>query len=107
VESLKKVDGKRIDDARHHALDALAVAAIGEWEVQRLTRSYQEWEQQASLGRYGRLIRPGVTPLASDVKCSRLTAMSLSPGLSAGVRGEGHAATIRQVKERDGAPVVS
>jgi CRISPR-associated endonuclease Csn1 len=30
VESLKKVDGKRVEDARHHALDALVVAAIGE-----------------------------------------------------------------------------
>ena len=43
---MKKVNGKRVDDARHHALDALVVAAIGEGEINRLTKSFQEWEQK-------------------------------------------------------------
>ncbi len=45
LESLKKVDGRRLNDDRDHALNALVVAAVSEAEVQRLTRSFQKWEQ--------------------------------------------------------------
>lgn len=107
VESLKKVDGKRVEDARHHALDALVVAAIGEWEVQRLTRSYQEWEQQG----LGRPLRQ-VDPPWGDPASFRREVQQAYDGIFVArperrrARGEGHAATIRQVKERDGVPVV-
>lgn len=107
VESLKKVDGKRVEDARHHALDALVVAAIGEWEVQRLTRSYQEWEQKG-------LARPlrQVDPPWGDAASFRREVRQVYDNVFVArperrrARGEGHAATIRQVKERDGAMVV-
>ncbi|AGH49278.1 hypothetical protein G432_07765 [Sphingomonas sp. MM-1] len=107
VEALKKRDGKRVDDARHHALDALVVAAIGEGEVQRLTRSYQEWEQQG-------LARPlrRVDPPWGDFHSFRREVKDAYDGIFVArperrrARGEGHAATIRQVRERDGAAVV-
>jgi CRISPR-associated endonuclease Csn1 len=107
VESLKKVDGKRVEDARHHALDALVVAAIGEWEVQRLTKSFQEWEQQG-LARPLRQVDPPWGDSASfrrEVKEAYDVVFVARPERRR-ARGEGHAATIRQVKERDGAPVV-
>lgn len=107
VESLKKVDGKRVEDARHHALDALVVAAIGEWEVQRLTRSYQEWEQKG-LARPLRQVDPPWGNAASfrrEVKEAYDNVFVARPERRR-ARGEGHAATIRQVKERDGALVV-
>lgn len=107
VESLKKVDGKRVDDARHHALDALVVAAIGEWEVQRLTRSFQEWEQKG-LARPLRQVDPPWGDAASfrrEVKAAYDDVFVARPERRR-ARGEGHAATIRQVKERDGAQVV-
>ena len=107
VESLKKVDGKRVEDARHHALDALVVAAIGEWEVQRLTRSYQEWEQKG-LARPLRQVDPPWGDPASfrrEVQQAYDNVFVARPERRR-ARGEGHAATIRQVKERDGAPVV-
>ncbi|HKR15883.1 type II CRISPR RNA-guided endonuclease Cas9, partial [Rhizorhapis sp.] len=107
VESLKKVDGKRIEDARHHALDALVVAAIGEREVQRLTLSYQEWEQQG-LARPLRQVDPPWGDPASfrrEVQQAYDNVFVARPERRR-ARGEGHAATIRQVKERDGAPVV-
>ncbi len=107
VESLKKVDGKRVEDARHHALDALVVAAIGEWEVQRLTRSYQEWEQKG-LARPLRQVDPPWGDAASfrrEVKEAYDNVFVARPERRR-ARGEGHAATIRQVKERDGALVV-
>lgn len=107
VESLKKVDGKRVDDARHHALDALVVAAIGEWEVQRLTRSFQEWEQKG----LARPLRQVDTPWGDaatfrrDVQAAYDDVFVARPERRR-ARGEGHAATIRQLKERDGAQVV-
>lgn len=107
VESLKKVEGKRVEDARHHALDALVVAAIGEWEVQRLTRSYQEWEQKG-LARPLRQVDPPWGDAASfrrEVKEAYDNVFVARPERRR-ARGEGHAATIRQVKERDGALVV-
>lgn len=107
VESLKKVDGKRVEDARHHALDALVVAAIGEWEVQRLTRSYQEWEQKG-LARPLRQVDPPWGDAASfrrEVREAYDSVFVARPERRR-ARGEGHAATVRQVKERDGALVV-
>ena len=107
VESLKKVDGKRVEDARHHALDALVVAAIGEWEVQRLTRSYQEWEQKG-LARPLRQVDPPWGDPASfrrEVKDAYEKIFVARPERRR-ARGEGHAATIRQVKERSGEQIV-
>ena len=107
VESLKKVDGKRVEDARHHALDALAVAAIGEWEVNRLTQSYQEWEQKG-LARPLRQVDPpwgDASSFRREVKDAYNRIFVARPERRR-ARGEGHAATIRQVKERDGTPVV-
>jgi CRISPR-associated endonuclease Csn1 len=66
LESLKKIDGKRVNDDRHHALDALSVAAVSEGEVQRLTRSFQEWEQQG-LGRPLRRVDPPWPGFRKDV----------------------------------------
>jgi CRISPR-associated endonuclease Csn1 len=107
IESLKKVDGERVNDARHHALDALVVAAVGEWEVHRLTKSFQEWEQRG-------LARPlrRVEPPWGDFNSFRREVQDAYDAIFVArperrrARGEGHAATIRQVKERDGAPVV-
>jgi len=107
VESLKKVDGKRVNDARHHALDALVVAAIGEWEVQRLTRSFQQWEQKG-LARPLRQVDPPWGELASfrrEVQTA-YDAIFVARPERRRARGEGHAASIRQVKERDGVQVV-
>lgn len=103
IESLKKVDGKRVEDARHHALDALVVAAVGEWEVLRLTNSFQEWEQRG-------LARPlrRVEPPWGDFHSFRREVQEAYDAIFVArperrrARGEGHEATIRQVKEGDG-----
>lgn len=104
VESLKKQDGKRLNDDRHHALDALTVAAVGEGEVQRLTKSFQEWEQQG-LGRPLRRVDPPWEGFRGDVEAAYANIFVARPERRR-ARGEGHAATIRQVEERDGTPIV-
>ena len=104
IESLKKVDGKRLNDDRHHALDALVVAAVSEAQVQRLTRSFQEWEQQG-LGRPLRRVDAPWDGFRRDVEAAWGEILVARPERRR-ARGEGHAATIRQVAERDGALVV-
>lgn len=104
LESLKKIDGKRVADDRHHALDALVVAAVGEDEVQRLTRSFQEWEQRG-LGRSLRKVEEpweGFRQQARDA----LAGVIVARPERRRARGEGHAATIRQVVETDGQALV-
>lgn len=104
IESLKKVDGKRVEDARHHALDAVVTAAVSEAEIQRLTRSFQEWEQQG-LGRPLRRVDEPWDGFREEVK-SALASVFVARPERRRARGEGHAATIRQVKDRDGAQIV-
>jgi CRISPR-associated endonuclease Csn1 len=75
--------------------------------VQRLTRSYQEWEQKG-LARPLRQVDPPWGDAASfrrEVK-EAYDAVFVARPERRRARGEGHAATIRQIKERDGEPVV-
>lgn len=105
LESLKKTpDGRRVRDDRHHALDALAVAAIGEGEVQRLTKSFQQWEQQG-LGRPLRHVDPPWPGFRSDVLAAYNQIFVARPERRR-ARGEGHAATIRQVGTREDETIV-
>lgn len=104
LESLKKVDGKRVADDRHHALDALVVAAVSEAEVQRLTKSFQEWEQQG-LGRPLRRVPEPWEGFREQAKAAFEKVFVARPERRR-ARGEGHAATIRQLKERNGQPLV-
>ncbi|WOE75564.1 type II CRISPR RNA-guided endonuclease Cas9 [Alterisphingorhabdus coralli] len=107
VESLKKIDGRRVDDARHHALDALIVAACTEAQIQWLTRSYQQWEGRG-------LARPlrQIPPPWGDPHSFRREVEHAYNGIFVArperrrARGEGHAATVRQVKQRDGVDIV-
>lgn len=104
LESLKKVDGKRLPDDRHHALDALVVAAVSEGEVQKLTNSFQEWEQQGLCRPLRRVPEPW-----EDFR--EQAKVAFGPTLKTGVfvarperrraRGEGHKETVRQIVVRD------
>ena len=104
VEHLKKVDGKRLLDARHHALDALVVAAISDSEVSKLTKSFQEWEQRG-LARSMRSVPEPWDGFRQQVAQAYEQVFVARPERRR-ARGEGHAATIRQVKERDERPTV-
>ena len=104
LESLKKVDGKRLPDDRHHALDALVVAAVSEGEVQKLTKAFQEAER---LGQ-GRALRHVEEPwdgFREQAKVAFNSVFVARPERRR-ARGESHAATIRQVKEREGQQIV-
>lgn len=125
IQSLKKgPDGQRIDDDRHHALDAVIVALTSDWTLQRLTRLFQEaearglpanWHDSRHLKQLfhetGRL-PPDFAALEqpwpgfrSEV-AEALDKVTVSRAERRRARGEGHAATIRQVEQRDEQTIV-
>lgn len=97
LESLKKVDGKRVDDARHHAIDAIVVAAIGEGEMQRLTRWYQHKERTSERLR----IDPPWETFRHDVLEIYQRILVARPERRR-ARGEGHEAKIKQLRQTNG-----
>jgi CRISPR-associated endonuclease Csn1 len=106
LEFMKKDDkGKRLSDDRHHALDAIVVAACSEATLNRLTRKFQEAERQG-LGRdfKGALDQPW--PGFRETAMAAVERVFVSRAERHRARGEAHAATIKQVRERDGKLVV-
>ncbi|BCK74747.1 CRISPR-associated Csn1 family endonuclease [Acetobacter aceti NBRC 14818] len=104
VESLKKINGKRLNDDRHHALDAAVVAAVSEKEIQKLTKSFQICEQKG-LARPMRDVpmpwegfRHQLETAYADIRVARPERRR--------ARGKGHDATIRQLREEKDGPVV-
>ena len=105
IERLKKgPDGKRLTDDRHHALDALVVAAISESQLQRLTRAHQEAERLGLSRDFRGLPEPWVG--------FREQAEAMHKGIFVSraevhrARGKAHDATIKQVRDVDGEDVV-
>lgn len=107
LESLKKdPDGKRVEDDRHHALDAIVIAATTESMLNKLTKAAQDAERQGlprgfdfdDVPEPGEGFREGVKDVVGKVFVSRAERHR--------ARGEAHAATIKRMVEIDGAPVV-
>lgn len=105
IQGLKKgPDGKRLPDDRHHALDALIVAATTESALQRLTRAAQIEEERGS----SRFIKEFPPPwpgfrIEFDAMYKSLFVSRAERGR---VRGEAHAATIRSIGESECGPLV-
>ncbi|RIK93488.1 MAG: type II CRISPR RNA-guided endonuclease Cas9 [Proteobacteria bacterium] len=95
IESLKKVNGERIPDDRHHALDAMVVAAISDSEIIKLTEQYKEAERRGEARQLGHVPEPW-EGFREEVKAVYERTF-VARGERRRARGEGHAATIRQV----------
>lgn len=105
VQNLKKDEhGNRVDDDRHHALDALIVAATTESALQKLTRAFQEAEKIGAHRDFARLDPPW--PGFVEETKQKLSEVFVSRAERRRARGEAHAATIRQIAERDGEQAV-
>ncbi len=105
IERLKKgPDGKRLTDDRHHALDAMVVAAISNGQLQRLTRAHQEAEEMGLARDFRGLPEPWVG--FREQAEAALRDIFVSRAEVHRARGEAHAATIKQVRQVDGADVV-
>jgi CRISPR-associated endonuclease Csn1 len=105
AQNLKKDEqGNRVDDDRHHALDALIVAATTEGALQKLTRAFQEAERIGAHRDFANLDPPW-SGFIEEMR-AKLAAVFVSRAERRRARGEAHAATVRQIGERDGQKIV-
>lgn len=108
IQDLKKAlepDGeKRKADDRHHALDALIVAATSEGALNRLTRAFQEEERRGGHRDFSNL--PPPWPGFVEQVREKFHGIFVSRAERHRARGEAHAATVRQIAERNGETVI-
>lgn len=108
LQDLKKriePDGeKRKADDRHHALDALIVAATSQSALQKLTRAFQEEEGRGGHRDFSNL--PPPWPGFIEEVRTKFAELFVSRAERRRARGEAHAATVRAVGEWNGAKVV-
>ncbi len=105
IQGLKKdAEGNRVSDDRHHALDALVVAATTESELQKLTRAFQDAENIGSHRDFARLDPPWPDFVAEAT--AKLAQVFVSRAERRRARGEAHGATIRQIVGAKGGQVV-
>lgn len=96
----KDAKGERIADDRHHALDAIVVAATTESMLQRLTKVFQDSEAKGDRRDFSRLDEPW--PGFRQQVMDTVGAIFVARAERRRARGEAHAATIRQIAVRDG-----
>ncbi len=105
VQALKKgPDGKRVADDRHHALDALIVAATTNSALIRLTKAFQDAEALGSHRDFSGF--PPPWPGFVEAARAAFEQVFVSRAERRRARGEAHGATIRAVGEEDGKQVV-
>ena len=104
AESLKKdKNGNRKPDDRHHALDAIVTACCSEGLLQRATRHAQQQERRGEKFELRRLLPPWgeAEQFRREVEQAVLNVFVSRPE-SGRLRGKGHEATIKQIREVDG-----
>jgi CRISPR-associated endonuclease Csn1 len=107
LDDLKKdADGKRKEDDRHHALDALVLAATSEAMLQWLTKAAQAAERQGAPRGFDFTQVPEPWPGFREHARTAVEAVFVSRAERRRARGEAHAATIKQVRQIDGCSVV-
>jgi CRISPR-associated endonuclease Csn1 len=106
LEGLKKIDGERVEDDRHHAVDALVLAATTESLLQRMTKDIQEREKQGRSDDIFHVEQPWAG-FRLDVNRgvygeNGTGGIFVSRAERRRARGKAHDATVKQIKERDG-----
>jgi CRISPR-associated endonuclease Csn1 len=111
LEGLKKENGERVPDDRHHAVDALVLAATTESLLQLLTKKVQQREKE---GRQDDIFHcnqpwPGFRiDVERAVRGENGTSgVFVSRAERHRVRGKAHDATVRQVRGADGKKLVN
>ena len=107
VQGLKKDEtGKRLEDDRHHALDAIVLAATSQKMVQNLTLAFQDAERKGLARQFsGEFVRPPWPSFRQDAETA-VAGVFVSRPERRRVPGEAHQATIKQIREIDGRSVV-
>ena len=106
LEGLKKdPTGARLADDRHHALDALVIAATSEAMLQHLTNAFKEAERLGLARQFAAGV-PEPWPGFRQQAEAAVQAVFVARPERGRARGEAHAATIRQVRHIDGEAIV-
>lgn len=107
LDDLKKdADGNRLEDDRHHALDAIVVAATSQSMLQKLTTAAQEAERLGAPRGFNFDHVPLPAAGFREIVRAVIADVFVSRAERHRARGEAHAATIKQVREIDGKAVV-
>lgn len=111
LEGLKKVDGKRVPDDRHHAVDALVLAATTESLLQWLTKEVQKRERE---GRADDIYHCDQPWPGFRIDVNRAIygdngngGVFVSRAERRRARGKAHDATVRQVRGADGKKLIN
>lgn len=105
INDLKKdVAGNRVEDDRHHALDAIVLAATSESALQRLTRAFKEAEHRGIAREFANFELPW-PGFVGDARMAHQSVF-VSRAERRRARGKAHDATIKQVRETEGERVV-
>lgn len=91
----------RIEDERHHGVDAIVVAACDESTLNRFTRAMQDNEEKGLRPDKIKDFQPPWPTFAKDVK-AEYDNMPVARSENRRTRGAGHAATVRKVREEEG-----
>lgn len=107
LQDLKKDEnGKRKEDDRHHALDAIVVAATTQAMLQRLTKTVQEARSKGLTREFDfAQAPPPATGFREKVR-DAVNGIFVSRAERRRARGEAHAATIKRVETVDGVETV-
>ena len=107
LEDLKKsTDGKRLADDRHHALDAIVVAATTNSALNALSRAAQEAERLGDKRGFTFAQAPPPAAGFREVVRGVVADVFVARAERRRARGESHAATIKRIRDVDGASVV-
>ena len=110
LETLKKENGKRVADDRHHAVDALVLAATTESLLQSMTREVQRREREGRADDIYHVSQPWPGFRAQTIDAiygaDGSHGVFVSRAVRARARGKAHDATIKQVRDIDGEQVV-
>ena len=110
LEGLKKVDGERVPDDRHHAVDALVLAATTESLLNRMTRQVQTREQEGRQDDIFHVQQPWPGFRLDVERAVRGEngngGVFVSRAERKRARGKAHDATIKQIREVEGEQVV-
>lgn len=110
LEHLKKESGERVADDRHHAVDALVLAATTEGLLQSMTKEVQRRENEGRADDIYHVSPPWPGFRAEVIRTvygsDDSVGVFVSRAVRARARGKAHDATIKQIRDVDGETVV-
>jgi len=110
LEGAKKENGERVDDDRHHAVDALVLAATTESLLLRVTKDIQQRKDQGRSDDILHVQQPGQDFRRDVIQVvygeNGIGGVFVSRAERRRARGEAHDATVKQIRQVNGEKIV-